>query len=277
MSRESRRALFHAVIPLSILAAACGGGRAPIYTLLPTEAPLRYTDASEGSQTIETPAGPQGGEFRTEAAVALQVGPEAAGGRNFKISYESFGATVPGPAGPRQVDGAELVGAEIAGVMGPDGSLALAALPDVSAGSFDAASLAGLLPDLLAPLPPDGASERTPWPHRYTLPAGGGLRGEISYEGEARFAGDTTANGIPLRRIVSEGRVTVAASGSPAGAPGEIDMKVEGDARTVYLWDSARGVLVSSNAESTTAGTLSTMGFDLPMTMSMERRIRLVP
>ncbi len=278
MSRYRRRqAPSLAAIALAVLAVGCGGGRAPVYDLRPTEAPLRYVDESEGTQTIETPAGPQGGEFRTEAELAVHLGPSTADGRNFKVVYESFDATVPGPAGPRNIDAAALGGTEITGVVGPDGSLSLAALPKAAAGSFDAASLAGILPDLLTPLPPDGSADRAPWPHRYTLPAGGGLRGEIVYDGEARFAGDTTVNGTPVRRIVSEGRVTVTASGSPAGAPGEIDMAVEGEARTEYLWDPVRGVLVASDAESETEGTVSTMGFDLPMTMGMERRIRLAP
>lgn len=277
MSTQPRRTLFLFTAALAALAAACGGGRAPVYTHGPTETALHYTDESEGRQAIETPAGPQGGEFRTRASLALHVGPAAEEGRRFKVAYDSFEASVPGPAGPRKLDGSALAGMEIAGAIGADGAVALDALPEGAAGSFDAASLAGIVPDLLAPLPPDGSAERAPWPHRYVLPAGGGLRGEISYDGEARFAGDTTVSGTPLRRIVSEGRVTVTASGAPAGAPGEIDMRVEGDARTVYLWDPARGVLVGSDATSETAGTVSTMGFDLPMTMGMERKIRLVP
>jgi len=277
MSRQSRRAAFLATLPLAALAAACGGSRAPVYDLQPTEVPLRYVDESAGRQTIETPAGPQEGEFRTEASLALHVGSVTADGRNFKLVYESFEATVPGPAGPRPVDASALAGTEITGVVAPDGALSLGSLPEVSAENFDAASLAGILPDLLAPLPPDGSADRAPWPHRFTLPTGGGMSGEASYEGEARFAGDTTFSGVPVRRIVSEGRVTVAASGTPPGAPGEIDMSVEGDARTVYLWDPGRGVLVASDAESELEGAISTMGFDLPMTMAMERKIRLAP
>jgi hypothetical protein len=277
MSRQSRRAAFLATIPLAALAAACGGSRAPIYDLRPTEVPFHYVDESKGSQSIETPGGPQGGEFRTEAALALHLGAATADGRNFKIVYESFEAPVPGPAGPRAVDASALAGTEITGVVGPDGALSLGPLPEVSAGNFDAASLAGILPDLLAPVPPDGSADRASWPHRFTLPTGGGMSGDASYEGEARFAGDTTFNGIPVRRIVSEGRVTVAASGTPPGAPGEIDMAVEGDARTAYLWDPERGVLVASDSESEMEGSISTMGFDLPMTMAMERRIGLVP
>jgi hypothetical protein len=43
------------------LAAACSGGRAPVYSLQPSATPLRYSIATEGSQTVETPNGPAGG------------------------------------------------------------------------------------------------------------------------------------------------------------------------------------------------------------------------
>jgi hypothetical protein len=264
-------------VSLTALTTACAGGRAPIYTLEPTAAPLRYAEESEGSQSVQTPAGPQGGESSTEAEILLDVGAASGVGRRFTAAFASFSATLTGAMGSMPVDGSALVGSEFTGVLAPDGAIVLGDLPKGAAGAFDAGSLAGVLPDLLAPLPPDGSDEAAPWPHRYTLPAGGGLAGEVSYEGEARFAGDTTFEGVPVRRIVSEGRVSVSGSGTPPGAPGEIALSTSGDAVTVYLWDDARGVLVASDAESDTEGTVSAMGFDLPMTVTWERRVRLLP
>ncbi|MDT8436246.1 MAG: hypothetical protein RRA92_05765 [Gemmatimonadota bacterium] len=268
-----------ALVLVASLAGACSGGSDPAWTLRPTPEPLRYELASEVSNFVETPGGPTGTDITTESEVAVSIGAVTAGGqRPFSVTYASFEATVDAGLGaPSRVDGGGFAGLRIAGASGPAGALAFDSLPDVSAGSFDAGSLAGVVPDLLPALPPGGDAAAGPWDHGFTMPMGGGVSGEITYSGTARFAGDTTWEGISARRILSEGRVTFEGSGTPAGAPGPIEMKAEGDSRTLYVWDPARGVLLASESESEASGTVRAMGFDMPLVVRAESRTRVRP
>ena len=93
------------VIFTGFVAAACAGGPAPVYTLQPSEAPLRYAIETEGSQTVETPNGPAGGGYDTDAVLLLAFGGEISGGRSFSAIFESFESTLESQMGQQKVDG----------------------------------------------------------------------------------------------------------------------------------------------------------------------------
>jgi hypothetical protein len=54
-------------------------------------------------------------------------------------------------------------------------------------------------------------------------------------------------------------------SGQPQGAPAEVDLSNEVEARTVYIWDPHRGVLLAAKGPGKGGGDISTMGFSMPM------------
>lgn len=259
----------------AVFLAACGGGQAPIYTLQPTDAPLRYKLTSVGSQTVETPNGPAGGGFDTNAVMLLSLGDAASAGRAFSVKFQSFEAILDSQMGKNEVDGSSVVGPEFRGVVASGGAIRMTETPEVDAGVYDENSIVAMFPDLLAPLPPAGNNQSESWPHAYVLPSGGGLEGETSYTGTARFAGDTTWNGIKATVIVSEGDVHAEGRGTPQGAPGEVELRADGDASAVYVWDPATGVLLAMRAESQSVGSVSTMGFDLPLVLKSMREARL--
>jgi hypothetical protein len=100
--------------------------------------------------------------------------------------------------------------------------------------------------------------------------------GETSYTGSARFAGDTTWNGIAARVIVSKETIRADGNGFPEGAPGEVELSVDGTASATYLWDPGSGMLLAMKAESRSEGRVFTLGFDLPIEIRSERRAELV-
>jgi hypothetical protein len=262
---------------LAGLAAACGSGRAPVYTLQPSEAPLRYAIETEGSQTVETPNGPAGGAYDTDAVLLLTFGGEVSGGRSFSGIFESFVSTMQSQAGQQEFDGSALTSKVFRGSVTSSGAMEIREKPEVTVGAYDENSLVAMFPDLLTPLPPDGEFTEESWPHAYVLPSGGGLEGETSYTGMARFVGDTTWNGVAARVIVSEGDVHADGVGTPQGAPAEVELAADGSSRSVYVWDPEAGVLLAMKAESQSKGTVTTMGFDLPLELNSTREARLVP
>lgn len=118
----------------AVLAGACGGGQAPVYSLQPTDAPLRYTITAVGSQTVETPNGPAGGGFDTDAVVLLSLGEAASAGRAFSVKFESFNAILESQLGKNKVDGSSVVGPEFRGVVISGGAIRMTETPEVEAG-----------------------------------------------------------------------------------------------------------------------------------------------
>ena len=276
MTRQITKLAAGSMVATAILASACGGGRAPVYSLQPTETPLRYSINTEGSQTVETPNGPAGGSYDTDAVMLLSLSDAVSGGRAFAVTFDSFDSTLDGQMGQQKVDGSSVIGPQFLGIVGPDGAIEMTEKPELKAGAYDQNSLVAMFPDLLTPLPPGGEPVDGSWPHEYVLASGGGLDGETSYTGTARFVGDTTWNGIAARVIVSEGAVHADGKGTPQGAPGEVELTADGDARSVYIWDPETGVLLAMKAESQSEGVVTTMGFDLPLALASTRKARLV-
>ena len=261
---------------LALVLAGCAGGGAPIYVLHETEQPLRYRMSEEGSQSVETPNGPAGGGFETEAEMLLSIGSSVDGGRAFEVTFDEFRATLDGPMGARQVDGSSLTGRAFRGIVSPTGGIRMTERPEVTAGSYDQNNLVGMFPAILTPLPPAGAEIDEGWPHAWMLATGGGLEGESSYAGTARFAGDTTWNGIASRVIVSRGTIRIEGSGVPEGSPGEVDLNADGESITTYVWDPSTGVLLGMRSETSADGAVSTMGFDLPLEIRSAGHVELV-
>jgi hypothetical protein len=247
-----------------------------VYTLRQSESPLRYSISTEGSQTVETPNGPAGGGYDTDAVLLLAFGGEMSGGRSFSAIFESFDSTLESQMGEQKIDGTPATNQVFRGSVTTTGAIEIREKPEVTVGAYDQNSLLAMFPDLLTPLPPGGEPVDGSWPHAYVLPSGGGLEGETSYTGSARFAGDTTWNGIAARVIVSEGRVHAEGTGTPQGAPAEVELAAEGDSRSVYVWDPEAGVLLAMRAESQSDGLVTTMGFDLPLELTSIREAQLV-
>ena len=274
--RHNTRVTVAVWVALAAFASACGGSRAPVYTLQQSESPLRYSINTEGSQTVETPNGPAGGGYDTDAVLLLAFGGEMSGGRSLSAIFESFDSTLERQMGEQKIDGTPATNQVFRGSVTTTGAIEIREKPEVTVGAYDQNSLLAMFPDLLTPLPPGGEPVDGSWPHAYVLPSGGGLEGETSYTGSARFAGDTTWNGIAARVIVSEGRVHAEGTGTPQGAPAEVELAAEGDSRSVYVWDPEAGVLLAVKAESQSNGLVTTMGFDLPLALTSIREAQLV-
>lgn len=102
------------------------------------------------------------------------------------------------------------------------------------------------------------------------------MTGVTSFDGSVRVASDTVWNGIPARIIVSSGDIRTRASGTPPGAPGEVDVDTEGESESTYVWDPARGIVLQVNTTTEMDGSVSTQGMVLPLTIETTATYALV-
>ena len=258
--------------------AACGGTRTaaePIYELRATEAPLRYGLEATQVTVIELPTGDeQQIETSMDAVLTLSYGEATSEGLPFVLTFDELDAAMQGAPG---ADLSTIIGETIRGIVGSDGEISVQEAPDVDVPGFDAAGLAELVGPLMIPLPPDGDAEAESWPLERSRPVGGGMSGTSSFGGTVSFMPETEWRGEPARILVSEGDLRQRASGQPPGAPGEIDVDLEGESTTTYAWDPLRGVVLHVNQAAELEGSIGMQGMALPMTTSAEQVFELLP
>lgn len=257
--------------------AACAGGRSapePIYELRSTDAPLRYGLQSEQLTVIELPTGgEQEIETATTATVSITYGTQTEAGLPFTLTFDSVDVQGPGGA----ADLSSVVGVPIRGTVGEAGVVEVQEAPDVEGAPVDVGPLAEqLLTPLIPPLPPAGDTTAESWPLQQSRPAGGGMTGAASFDGTVRFAPERQWEGTPARILISSGDVRQRASGSPPGAPGEVDVDLVGESTTTYVWDPLRGAVLHVDQDVELEGTVSTQGMALPMTMEAEQTFTLL-
>lgn len=253
--------------------AGCGGARqasAPIYELRATPAPLEYAAVIENLTTIETPGGEQEINFTTTVALTLTYGMRTADGLPFEVVFGEFATEGPG------LDLSAILGQPFRGIVDDDGELELTELPELDIPGFDGATIVQVISPLMIPLPPGGRPIDQAWPLQVTRDAGGGMTGTASFDGSVEFAADTVWNGIPARIIVSSGDVRQRASGTPPGAPGEVDLDTEGEAESTYAWDPARGIVLHVTVKTEMDGIFSMQGLIMPLTVETTATYELV-
>lgn len=257
--------------------AACAGGRAapePTYELRATESPLRYGVESEQLTVIELPTGgEQEVATSTTATVSISYGTRTEAGLPFTLTFDSLDVQGPGGA----ADLSSMIGVPIRGTVGDAGLVEVQEAPEIEGAPIDAASMAEqLLTPLIPPLPPAGDTTAESWPLEQSRPAGGGMTGEASFAGTVRFAPERQWEGTPARILISSGDVRQRASGSPPGAPGEVDVDLVGESTTTYVWDPLRAAVLHVDQDVELEGTVSTQGMALPMTTEAEQTFTLL-
>ncbi len=257
------------------LSLGCAGAVGPIYEFRPMEQPLRYEISDHGHVRIETPMGEQQSIDSVKATLRLEV----ATGRQVSVTYETLDIWAGDEYNRQHLDAAALAGRPFKGQISEQGQIATESTPEIPAEIRAATDPAAFFADLLPPLPPSGAAAAQTWPHRGTVNSQATMTVTTSYEGQARFAGDTTWNGRAARVIVSEGTSIVTGRGMPAGAPGEVSFEVTGESITRYIWDPQRGVMLASSSSTRGGGELEvlTMQMLMPMTYEGGREVRLRP
>ena len=253
--------------------AGCGAAHqasTPIYDLRATPAPLEYAAEVQNLTTIETPGGEQEINFTTSIELTLTYGSRTAEGLPFEVVFAKFATEGPGP------DVSEMLGLPFRGMVGDEGEVELTESPDLDIPGFDGAAMVQVISPLMIPLPPGGMTTEESWPLQVTRDPGGGMTGFASFDGSARFAADTVWNGIPARVIVSSGDVRQRASGTPPGAPGEVDVDTEGEAESTYSWDAARGIVLHVTVNTEMDGSVSMQGMVLPLTVETTATYNLV-
>lgn len=257
---------------------ACAGGQTaqePIYEIRATEAPLRYDATGSQVTVIELPTGDeQRVETGLKGIAVLSYGQRTEAGLSFELIYEALEVT--GPGGTADLSG--LIGQPIRGSIDDNGEIQVDEAPEVQVPGTDAEGLASQTLGLLfVPLPPDGDPAAESWPLERSRPAGGGLDGVTTFDGSASFAPEMEWEGTPARIIVSRGDLRQRATGTPPGAPSEVDIDFEGETTTTYAWDPSRGVVLHVAQDVELEGTVSMQGMALPTTTTGSQTLRLLP
>lgn len=258
-----------ALCALTLGGCAAGGS---IYEYRPTDSPLRYRIRDSATLHIETPVGEQLATDSTHTAIAIEVAGSTDGGREVLVSFEGLEHWSGGDFPSQHVVGNELAGQSLGGVLRPSGDIELTDRPEMSEGLAAAIDPTALVARLLPPLPDDGEFSAAPWPHRSTVTVSSAMSVELTYDGTASFAGDTTLDGRSARIIVSEGIMTASGHGRPAGAPGEVDFNYTGRYMTRHVWDPASGVMLASVTTSDAEGELAVREMQLVMPVTRQGR-----
>jgi hypothetical protein len=265
-----------AAVAVAAALAACGGSSGgPVFDYMAATPPLHYEVTRTSSTIVETPGGETGSDEAMSATVTLTLGDPVEGGREVTAVFKSLDLVVGSPMGEREFDGREVVDKPYAGVLHADGTITITDSPELKGELADLFDASSVLRDLLAPLPPAGSEDAVSWPHEYETAQSTVMDFVSSYAGTAAFAGDSTWGGHDTRVIVSKGDVSIKASGTPEGAPGEVEMTLAGPAETTYLWDPAVGVMRAAFSTAETKGEIMTMGFTLPAVTMVESTVLL--
>ncbi|UCG85913.1 MAG: hypothetical protein JSW71_18700 [Gemmatimonadota bacterium] len=255
--------------------AACAGGPAgPLFEYGPSEVPLRYEVTSETNSAIETPMGPQNVDATTNVTLTFDIGEQSDGGRRISVVIEALESQ---STGIGRLEGGELIGQAFVGVLAADGSIEFTGVPETPANLRDYFDPAAFLSELLMPLPPAGGDVLESWPvHQETIERTQ-MTMMSTFDGTARVTGDTTWNGQPAKIVMVEGQFELAGTGTPTGSPGELEMLVTGPATTTYLWDAARGVMLSATSRGEGEGTVALLSMDItmPVTVASEQSVVL--
>jgi hypothetical protein len=259
-----------AMVLSAVALAGCAGGS--IYEFRPTEAPLRYQVRDQGALRVETPVGEQTATDSTHATVAVEIAGKSNGGRDVLVSFEALEFWSGGDFPRQHVVGDDLIGQPFSGLLSQSGVITVTAAPEIPQSLASAVDGAALIAALLPALPPGGDAAATPWPHRTTLSEHTALSVEMSHDGTASRAGDTTWNGQSARIIISEGIATASGHGRPAGAPGEVQFNYTGRYVARYVWDPASGVMLASTMTTKADGELEVREMQLVMPVTYEGR-----
>jgi len=245
--------------------AGCGGMRqtpSPIYEIRAAQAPLEYTAEIDNHTTVDTPGGEQEINSKTNLALTLTYGSRTEDGLSFDVVFSDY--TTEGPG----ADISAIVGQPFRGFIGSAGNVELTESPDLDIPGFDGESMVQVISPLIIPLPPGGQLIEEPWPLQQSQEPSGGMTGVASFDGSAQIAADTLWNGIPARMVISSGDISQRASGTPPGAPGEVDVDTEGTSESTYAWDSARGIVLHVSVTEDMEGSLSMQGMVMPLTIA---------
>jgi len=263
---------------LTVFVAACAttSSSSPVFEYLPTAAPLRYSISSERVTSVSTPSGDQTVRGNVEAVIALELGEPEENGRAVRAVFEELTVTTETPFGSTPVTATELLGKPFSAVLAADGQISIREAPEIPQALAGALDPAGLLADLLVPLPPEGADPAAGWPVHRVVTSDAGVRVVNTTDGTAAVAGDTAWNGRAARIIGFEGTLKTEVSGTPPGAPGPLDMTLEGTTSRRSVWDDVRGVMLGSRVLGEAEGTVETMGFSMPIQYEGETTVELL-
>jgi hypothetical protein len=211
-------------------------------------------------------------ETESEASVKLEIGDRSEYGWGVTATFEALEVRAEGSLGGGTVHAEGILGKPYSGRLSNGGLISISESPRASGRLLDNLDPAALLTELLVPLPPTGSGEPESWPVASTVVSDAAVRLTSTFVGTARFAGDTVWNGISARLIEVEGTLEIEGSGAPAGAPVEMDLMLEGESTRLYVWDTARRVMLASRITGEAEGSISVSGMNVQMPARLVNR-----
>ena len=258
---------------ICLLGSACAAATAGSpFEFQPSRAPHRYDVTVSGDVIADTPMGRMTSETESEATVRLDIGEKQEAGWAVSAVFEALEVRAEGSMGGGSVNAEGVIGRTFTGTLSEAGLISIGESPDVSSRLSDNLDPGAMLTELMAPLPPEGADPSTSWPVSSTVISDAAVKLTSSFTGTARIAGDTIWHGTPATLILAEGTLEIEGTGAPAGGPAEMDLLLEGGSTRLYVWDTARRVMLASLTTGEARGSLSISGMDLQIPASFVQR-----
>lgn len=278
LERPRMRDRIHSILALSLLLAACGGGRSGPPLLgygvsTPTEVTYVYGDTTVVSLAIMG----QRMEMsqRGVADYAVKFGPTRTG-LDVTLTVKELAAVINQPMGaPLRIDKSDVTG-DLVFTLDRRGNPTISERPEVSDGASQMVSSLGLAYTFFPRLPDRVVGTGDSWVDTvsYEGQDGPGLRSELTIL-RYTVTGDTVVAGRSLMAISLQGTTKSTMEMELAGMSitQSSDLVVEG----YVLWDAQRGLMVESFKKATGSGTVRVpvAPGPLPIQISAIQRARL--
>lgn len=219
----------------------------------------------EGGQNINIDAGPMGSMSMTSSSEAMLAMSFAAGANGIQVTttFQELSVSMTQPmGGSLSASESDIVG-DLVFTIDPKGEGTVVTLPETKGSAEQLVSPVSFVHEFFPRLPGGAVSPGETWTDSIQWEASTG-DGDVSSSSVVTYTmvGDTVVDGLALLHITYEGEADVVGSGFTEGM--EVLQAVSGDVAGMFLWDPARGLMVSGESSQDMDGTVEVPAAGMP-------------
>jgi len=219
----------------------------------------------EGGQNINIDAGPMGSMSMTSSSEAMLAMSFAAGANGVQVTttFQELSVSMTQPmGGSLSASESDIVG-DLVFTIDPKGEGTVVTLPETKGSAEQLVSPVSFVHEFFPRLPGGAVSPGETWTDSIQWEASTG-DGDVSSSSVVTYTmvGDTVVDGLALLHITYEGEADVVGSGFTEGM--EVLQAVSGDVAGMFLWDPARGLMVSGESSQDMDGTVEVPAAGMP-------------
>jgi len=219
----------------------------------------------EGGQNINIDAGPMGSMSMTSSSEATLAMSFAAGADGVQVTttFQELSVSMTQPmGGSLSASESDIVG-DLVFTIDPKGGGTVVSLPETKGSAEQLVSPVSFVHEFFPRLPGGAVSPGETWTDSIQWESST-ADGDVSSSSVVTYTmvGDTVVDGLTLLHITYEGEGEVVGSGSTEGM--EVVQAVSGDVVGMFLWDPARGLMVSGESSQDMDGTVEVPAAGMP-------------